>query len=275
MLDPTATTALGTLAGRALDARGSRVLGDDAAARVVAALDPELRQVALRGLGVDPDLAISIAVRARLIDQRVQEFLTATPEAVVIHAGCGLDTRYERLAPPASVTWYEVDRAPIMELRRRVLGGPGESHREVCGSISDPATLDQIPAGRPTLFVAEGLTMYLTPELGAATLARVVDRFGRRGGAGGRIVLDVTSRLGIRLQRATAIPSRAGARLRWGIDDPAALEALGMRLIDDIQADAMLRAVSPYLGPRRVALHARAARLGPIRRMGRILSYEF
>ena len=69
--------------------------------------------------------------------------------------------------------------------------------------------------------------------------------------------------------------SEAGARLRWGIDDPAALEALGMRLIDDIQADTMLRVASPYLGPRRVALHARAARLGPIRRMGRILSYEF
>ena len=52
----------------------------------------------------------------------------------------------------------------------------------VATSATDPSWLDRIPADRPVLLLAEGISMYLTEHEGVALLQRVVDRF-RRGTA--------------------------------------------------------------------------------------------
>lgn len=264
---------LGTLLGRAVDARRARpLLADRAALAAVERIDP----ADLEWAGVDEDLALSVAARALLLDRWAGAFLDRHADAVVLHLGCGLDTRYQRLAPGAGVDWYEVDHPEVVALRQELLPPAGEHQHTVAADVTSRGWLDAVPAGRPTLVVAEGLTMYLRPETGGALLGRLVDRFGAGAGAGGEMVFDVYSTLGVRLQGANPVVRRSGARLGWGVDDPRSLEALGLSLLEQLDAGQMLTPdLRDQMSPR-LRLRLRTALAVPaFRRMGRLLRYAF
>ena len=82
--------------------------------------------------------------------------------------------------------------------------------------MTDPDWMTQVPADRPTLLIAEGLTMYLTEADGVALLRRVVERFDS-----GELQFDAFNRTGIRAQAVNTIVRRSGSTLHWGIDRPA------------------------------------------------------
>ena len=94
-----------TLYARALDNhRPHPILGDATADQIVRATDYDYDQ-----LKVDTNLTLSVALRAKKLDQVASEFLARHPDAIGLDLGAGLDTRFERLAPPATVDWYDVD----------------------------------------------------------------------------------------------------------------------------------------------------------------------
>ena len=111
--------------------------------------------------------------------------------------------------------WYDVDYPEIIALRESIY--PGRDHYTmVAASVTDPEWMSRVPADRPTLLIAEGLTMYLTEADGVALLRRVVERF-----PSGELQFDAFSRTGIRAQVVNTIVRRSGSTLHWGIDRPA------------------------------------------------------
>jgi len=218
-----AATLLGTLHARALDARSAHpVLGDRTAVEAVARLDYDFGRLRVR-----PSDAIGVAIRAKLLDRWTREFLAAHPAATVLHLGCGLDTRAERVDPGPDVRWFDVDQPEVIALRERLYAArPG--HRAIGASVTDPSWLGEVPRDRPALVVAEGLTMYLPAAEGPPLLRRLVGHLGR-----GQLAFDSYSPLGVRLQRFIPLLRRTGARLSWGIADPAALPRAvpGLRVV--------------------------------------------
>ena len=57
-------------------------------------------------------------VRASVIDQLVQEFLSQHPCGTVVEFGVGLDTRFDRL-DNGTVTWIELDLPHVIDLREQ------------------------------------------------------------------------------------------------------------------------------------------------------------
>jgi O-methyltransferase involved in polyketide biosynthesis len=214
-------TMLATLYGRALDA-GSRdpILHDTMAADVVRRLDVDFTKVGLR-----PQDVPSVMLRARHLDGWAREYLAAHPDATVLHLGCGLDTRVYRLDPGPGVRWFDVDYPEVVELRRELFPERA-GYEQIGASVTDPAWLERVPADRPALVIAEGLTMYLTRADGEALLRRLVGHFPR----GGQLVFDGFSTLGIRMQKLNRVVRTAGATLHWGIDGCAVLLAAEPRL---------------------------------------------
>ncbi len=214
-------TLLATLYGRALDARSPRpILGDTLAAQVVERIDHDFAKT-----GITRRSAASVAFRARFLDGWAAEFLTAHPDAVVLHLGCGLDTRAHRMDPPPGVAWYDVDYPEVVDLRRRLLPErPG--HTTIGSSVTDPAWLDQVPGdGRQVLVIAEGLFYYLDAAGGRELVRRIVDRF-----AGGEFVFDAMSRLGLRLQVLNKPVRKANATMHWAVEGPQDLLSIHPRL---------------------------------------------
>lgn len=211
-------TMLGTLYGRALDAESTHpILGDTFAQELVSKLDYDWRRTAPKG-------AALMALRTAHFDTWARQFLAVHARATVLHLGCGLDSRVFRLSPGPGVEWYDVDYPEVIALREQLY--PSREHYHlVSASVTDHAWLAAIPSDRPALLIAEGLTMYLHEEDGAALLRRVVDRF-----PSGELQFDTFNWLGIKGQKRNAVIRGSGAKVYWVINGPDDILRLVPRL---------------------------------------------
>ncbi|TWS19911.1 class I SAM-dependent methyltransferase [Tsukamurella asaccharolytica] len=223
-LSGAAQTMLTTLYLKALDAEfESPVLGDRFASDAVSNIEYDWAS-----LGVSERWAPLVTVRTALFDRWARDFLEQHPDATVVHLGCGLDSRVFRLAPGPEVRWFDVDFPGVIDLRRQVYPAR-DGYRLLASSATDPSWLQQIPNDRPTLLLAEGISMYLTESEGLDLLRAVVDHF-----SSGEIQIDFYSRLAIRTQRMHKLNRTTGSTLYWGVESPAdVLERVaGVRLLD-------------------------------------------
>lgn len=109
---------------------------------------------------------MGLAIRARFVDELLLEALAAYPIATVLNLGCGLDTRPWRLELPPELRWIEVDFAPMLDYKDRVMSGerPRCRRERLTIDVNDSAQRHALyeAAGRaPTLMITEGLLMYL------------------------------------------------------------------------------------------------------------------
>lgn len=81
------------------NASAASILGDRFAGGVIARIDYDFAQ--LKRLAGNQPVIVS---RAKLIDDQVRAFLAQAPDAVVLHLGCGLDSRVLRIAPGPGIT---------------------------------------------------------------------------------------------------------------------------------------------------------------------------
>jgi len=220
-----AQTMLTTLYCKALDADWDQpILGDVFAKEAVARIDYDWSK-----LKVADRWTPLVTVRTAQFDVWAAQFLAAHRDAAVIHLGCGLDSRVFRLNPGPGVEWYDVDYPAVISLREKVF--PSRPHYHLVATpATDPSWLEQIPADRPTLLLAEGISMYLTQDDGTALLQRVVDRFGS-----GELQIDFYNWLIIRSQKVQRLQRQSGSTLYWAVNRPAdVLERVtGIRLLAD------------------------------------------
>jgi len=135
-LTPVEQTALVTQYARALDSRWPRpILGDTLADEIVAKIDYDFQ-----ALGVPSSAVRQTALRAKMLDERVRGFISEHPDAVLVALGPGLDTGMLRVAPPATVDWYNVDLPHAIALRNELVPGDDHAH-SVAASLAEEASL--------------------------------------------------------------------------------------------------------------------------------------
>jgi O-methyltransferase involved in polyketide biosynthesis len=168
-------TAFVTQYARALDSRWPRpILGDTLADEIVAKIDYDFQ-----ALGVPSSAVRQTALRAKMLDERVRRFISEHPDAVVVALGAGLDTGMLRVAPPATVDWYNVDLPNVIALRNELVPADDRAH-SVAASLADDGWTDSIPSDRPTMLVADGLLAFL-PETVIINLFRHIPEHFRSG----------------------------------------------------------------------------------------------
>ena len=159
-LTPVEQTAFVTQYARAVDSRWPRpILGDTLADDIVAKIDYDFD-----GLGVPASAIRQTALRAKLLDDRARRFIAEHPDAVVVDLGAGLATPMQRVAPPPTVDWYNVDLPNVIALREQVVPADDHAH-SVAASLADDSWTDQIPADRPTMLIADGLLAFVSEAL--------------------------------------------------------------------------------------------------------------
>jgi len=214
-------TMLITLYGRALQSRSKHpILRDTWAEEAVQRVDYDFDK-----LKVGQRAALLFACRATQLDLWTTNFLNDHPDATVLHLGCGLDSRFYRIAPPASVRWFDVDYPDVIALRRRLY--PERAGYQMIGSsLADLSWLDVVPHDHPAMIVAEGVTMYLTEDILKALLKALTDHF-----SSGQLAFDAhTPQLVRWLTKTGANVRGTGATFSWGIDDPQDIKHLEPRL---------------------------------------------
>ncbi|HYB38662.1 MAG TPA: class I SAM-dependent methyltransferase [Mycobacterium sp.] len=199
-------TNLCTLYLRACESRLEwPILGDHAAAKAIDRIDYDFARIRR---AVRPwSNQFLVALRGKQLDVWAVDFLQRHPDAVVLHLGCGLDSRSFRLVPQG-VQWFDVDVPQVIELRR-TLYDDHDGYRMIGSSVTDAGWLDQIPAERPALIIAEGLLMYLTEAEVRDLLGRLTDRYST-----GELLADLLSPLGPRLSKIAT-----SGIVKWGTRD--------------------------------------------------------
>ncbi len=170
-------TMLVTLYGRAVESRSADpILEDKLAEEIVARLDYDFAR-----FKVSRSEAMSVAVRVKYVDRAAADALADVPGATVLHLACGLDTRTFRMDPDARLEWYEVDYPEVIDLRRQIVPDR-PTHHLIGSSVTDLGWLEQVPADRPVVVVAEGLMQYLTKDEFSLLLRDIVRQVPERPG---------------------------------------------------------------------------------------------
>jgi O-methyltransferase involved in polyketide biosynthesis len=263
-------TLLITLWAKAGESRlPDSLLEDRFAAEAAARIDYDFAR-----LKVDRDLMVGLAMRAHTLDDWTRDFLGRHDDAIVLHLGCGLDSRIFRLDPPAGIDWYDVDYPDVIALREKLYPARDGYHL-IGSSVTEPGWIAGLPQDRPTMIVAEGLLPYLPEEEVPLLLERLV-----RHCRAGEIVFDAYSPLGLRVIALQPAIMATGATLHWALDDPAELERQvpGLTLVTELTAydpdgyDS--EQIARMSWPARLAIQFFSL-IPPLARIGLLLRYRF
>ncbi len=171
-LEPIEQTALLTEYCRALDSQAVRpILGDPLANGTVSEIDFDFSSLA-----ATPSVVALVALRAKMLDERIRRFVVENPQAVVVDLGAGLNSAMVRVDPPPTVDWYSVDRPKVIALREALL--PADvGDQTVAASLLEPGWADTIPEGRPTIAFADGLIAFLDEAEAIAIVRGIAEHF--------------------------------------------------------------------------------------------------
>lgn len=224
-LDGVAETLLITLYIRAMESqRPDALIKDERAETLVRQLDADsLRKTA--ALTEDFTRAIVI-LKGREFDRLTQDFLTRHPDGVVVHIGCGLDTRFERISARLldnnRFEWYDLDLPEVIELRRKLISNQGGHYHMLACSVLDLAWLETVEAQRRRhfLFLAEGVLMYFQEAQVKSLVLTLRAHF-----PGAELVFDAFSPF-LRLSHNLKVTrTRVGVRLHWALKYAKDLES--------------------------------------------------
>lgn len=201
------------LYGKAYVSRKGILLHDPKAEEIWAA-----EGFALKGKSRSKWLAYYMGMRSAVFDRWVTEKLEQEPDAVVLHIGCGMDSRVERVKKDARM-WYDVDFPEVIRERKRYFREK-EGYRMIGTDVQDGAWLKQI-GGQRVIVVMEGVSMYLPPEELAKLLGRLRERFSRVW-----LLMDCYTRFAAKMSKIRNPINDVGVTQVYGMDDPLEVSAL-------------------------------------------------
>jgi methyltransferase (TIGR00027 family) len=173
-------------------------------------------------------LRFGLAVRTRFVDELLLEALAAYPIKTVLSAGCGLDTRPWRLDLSPDLRWVEVDFAPILDYKEKVMAGETlRCRRErLTADLNDPAqrrAIYETAGAEPSLIITEGLLLYLP----AATVDSLAAEVGSQSGVAHWISDVTTSAFSQAMGGGDAMKSIQHVRASDALAGEQILEVLG------------------------------------------------
>ena len=179
----------------------------------------------LRGRSKSKWLAFNMAMRARVFDNWTSRMLRKHPEALVLHIGCGLDSRCKRVKAPYRA-WVDCDFPDVIEIRKHYFAEGTNYHMQALDA-SDPAQIPLLPDSDSAIVVLEGLSMYLSAEQLRGFLGALKEKYRVL-----YVLMDIYTQFGAKASRFKNPINDVGVTKVYGIDDMEDLiSGLGLRVV--------------------------------------------
>jgi len=223
-------TLLIPLYNRAMETqRPDAMMKDEKAVALVTQMSYDFDRV--RKIPMMEMLKVTRIMLTREMDRYARDFLSRQPEAVVVHIGCGLDSRFERV-DNGRVEWYDLDLPNVIGLRRKFIGDEGERYHLLGCSVLEDAWLEAVKVHfqRPFLFLAENVFIYFTEAQVKSLVLTLRDHF-----PGAELVFDGWRPFEIWVGNLLLSPSKFAGLLRWGFWRGQEIEGWGdgIHLLDE------------------------------------------
>lgn len=116
----------------------------------------------LKGKSKSKWLAYYMGMRSCVFDNWISEEMQKDSAAVVLHIGCGMDSRVLRVGTNGH-QWYDIDFPSVIEERKKYYVEE-DCYHMVEADVRDADWLSKIPKAKHAIIVMEGVSMYFKPE---------------------------------------------------------------------------------------------------------------
>ena len=175
----------------------------------------------LKGKSKSKWLAYYMGIRSAVFDDWVKQQSSDLSESVILHIGCGMDSRVLRVKLHNHV-WYDVDFAEVIEERKRYYQ-QSHNYTMLAGDVRDCKWLDELPAKKQAIVVMEGVSMYLTAEELSNFMAKLNARFEQIA-----LLMDCYTVFAAKMSKYKNPVKDVGVTKVYGIDNPQAFENGGL-----------------------------------------------
>ena len=145
------------LYGKAYVSKKGIILNDTKAEQIWATEGFELR-----GKSKSKWLAYYMGMRSAVFDEWLIKQMEDDKDSVVIHIGCGMDSRVERVGTRQHF-WYDVDFSDVIEERKRYYEET-EYYHMIASDARQNEWIKMLPANKRAIIVMEGVSMYFRRE---------------------------------------------------------------------------------------------------------------
>ena len=182
-------------------------------------------------------LAYYMGMRAAVFDAWTARMVKTHPEAVVLHIGCGMDSRCERVGGPEADTgktaeksvdkttekkspekkttvWYDVDFPEVIAERRRYYT-ESENYHMVEADARETDWIRKFPGGGTAIVVMEGISMYMDLLRLVDLLTALHEQFDKV-----HLLMDCYTELGAKASKVKNPVQDVGVSQVWGLDHP-------------------------------------------------------
>jgi O-methyltransferase involved in polyketide biosynthesis len=223
------------LHGKALVSQKGLILKDEKAEYIW-----EREGFPLKGKSKSKWLAYYMAMRARVFDDWLKKQMDEDPKAVILHIGCGMDSRIDRIGESGHL-WYDIDFPEVIQARKNYYTET-ETYKMIEGDLRESEWLQAIPKGGSAIVVLEGVSMYLPLIELQKALTSIQKHF-----SSVKILMDCYTEFAAKMSKYRNPVNEVGVTTVYGLDDPKQLEAetgcnfvkehvmTPMELIDELQ----------------------------------------
>ena len=196
------------LRGKAFVSKRNIILQDSKAEEIW-----EKEQFPLKGKSASKWLAFYMAMRAHVFDWWLRDSLKENPEAVVLHIGCGMDSRVERVNAK-EIKWYDIDFPDVINERRKYYS-EDECYKMIDGDARESDWLTKIPYNKYAILVLEGISMYLTNLELKKLISNISNHFENV-----NLLMDCYSMFAAKMSKYKNPVKDVGVTQVYGLDNP-------------------------------------------------------
>ncbi len=170
----------------------------------------------IKGKSKSKWLAYNMAMRARVFDDWTRSMLEKNPEALVLHVGCGLDSRCRRVKVPYK-SWYDCDFPDVIDIRRKYYSETENYHMQALDA-TEPSVVAQLPDSKTVIVVFEGISMYMSAQELHDFFRALEEKY-----ADVHVLMDVYTEFGAKASKYKNPVNDVGVTKLYGYDDPGSV----------------------------------------------------
>ena len=160
-------------------------------------------------------LAYYMGIRSAVFDEWLSQKMDELENAVVLHIGCGMDSRVLRVGTKGH-KWYDVDFSDVITERGRYYTET-EDYKMLAGDAKESDWLSLIPLKGHAVIVLEGVSMYLSHEEMQNLINNLCAHFGEVS-----LLVDCYTTLAAKMSKYKNPINEVGVTQVYGIDEPTA-----------------------------------------------------
>ena len=165
-----------------------------------------------------------MGVRSAVFDEWVKQEMANAPSAVVIHIGCGMDSRVIRVAHECRA-WYDVDFAEVIEERKRYFC-ENDGYKMIKGDARDCSWLSDVKENKSAIVVMEGVSMYLSAEQMRNLADALCAHF-----ESVALLADAYTSFAAKMSKIKNPIKEVGVSEVYGVDDPADYQSAALAFV--------------------------------------------